>query len=217
MGSNTTQTFTAQAIRHWTAIEGKSLRYRPAETIFSQGDAAESVMCIHTGGVKLSVLSNTGREAIVAVLGAGDFFGEGCLAGQPVRMERATAIAPSTILAVEKARVIRLLHEQHAVSDRFISDMLARNIRMEKDLIDQFFNSSEQRLAQTLLVLARYGQQDKPRRILPKMSPETLADMAGTTRSRVTFFMDKFERLGFIERSGRLKINSSLLSVVLHE
>jgi len=211
------QTFAALAIRRWAGIEGKTLEYRAAEVIFSQGDAAESVMLVHTGGVKLSVVSNTGREAVVAVLGAGDFFGEGCLAGQPVRMASATAITASAILGIEKTRMIRLLHEQHALSDRFISDMLARNIRIEKDLIDQLFDSSEKRLARTLLVLARYGKQDKPRRILPKMSHQTLAQMAGTTRSQVKFFMDKFERLGFIERSLGLKINSSLLSVMLHD
>jgi len=217
MASKTMQTFNAQAFRDSAGIAGNSAEYRRAEVIFSQGDAAESVMCIQTGGVKLSVLSNTGREAVVAVLGAGDFFGEGCLAGQPVRIESATAITPSTILVVEKVTMIRLLHEQHALSDRFISAMLARNIRIEKDLIDQFFNSSEKRLARTLLVLARYGKRDKPRRILPKMSQQTLAEMVGTTRSRVKFFMDKFERLGFIEQSLGLKINSSLLSVVLHD
>jgi CRP-like cAMP-binding protein len=151
------------------------------------------------------------------MLGPGDFFGEGCLAAQAVRMGSATAITSSTILVIEKDQMIRLLHKQHALSDRFISHMLARNIRVEEDLVDQLFNSSEKRLARTLLLLARYGKQDKPQRVLPKVSQETLAEMIGTTRSRVNFFMNKFKRLGFIETQGGLKINSSLLSVVLHD
>jgi CRP-like cAMP-binding protein len=176
-------------------------------------------MYIQAGAVKLSVLSKTGREAVVAMLGAGEFFGEGCLAGQPVRMGSATATTSSEILLVEKGAMIRLLHRQHAMSDRFISHMLARNIRIEEDLIDQLFNSSEKRLARTLLLLARYGRQDKPSRMVPKISQETLAEMIGTTRSRVNFFLNKFKKLGFIEYDGEapLKINNSLLSVVLHE
>jgi CRP-like cAMP-binding protein len=176
-------------------------------------------MYIQTGGVKLSVLSKTGREAVVAMLGPGDFFGEGCLAGQPIRMGSATAITPTTIRRVGKAKMIGLLHRQHAMSDRFITHMLARNIRIEEDLIDQLFNSSEKRLARTLLLLARYGKQDKPARAVPRISQETLADMVGTTRSRVNFFLNKFKKLGFIEYDGDLplKINSSLLSVVLHD
>ena len=168
----------------------------------TQGDACEHVMYIQTGGVKLSVLSKTGKEAVVAMLGPGDFFGEGCLAGQPVRMGSATAITPSAILLVGKGTMVRLLHKQHAMSDRFISHMLARNIRIEEDLIDQLFNSSEKRLARTLLLLARYGKQDKPVRVVPKISQDTLAEMIGTTRSRVNFFLNKFKKLGFIERGG---------------
>ena len=176
-------------------------------------------MYIQEGGIKLSVLSKTGREAVVAMLGPGDFFGEGCLAGQPVRMGTATAITPSTILLVGKHQMVALLHDQHAMSDRFISHMLARNIRIEEDLVDQLFNSSEKRLARTLLLLARYGKQDKPARVVPRISQETLAEMVGTTRSRVNFFLNKFKKLGFIEYDGEmpLKINSSLLSVVLHD
>jgi CRP-like cAMP-binding protein len=176
-------------------------------------------MYIQTGGVKLSVLSKNGREAVVAMLGPGDFFGEGCLAGQPVRMGHASAITPSTILLIGKAKMVGLLHKQRAMSDRFITHMLARNIRIEEDLIDQLFNSSEKRLARTLLLLARYGKQHRPARVVAKISQETLAKMIGTTRSRVNFFLNKFKKLGFIEYDGDLplKINSSLLSVVLHD
>src|SRR2546430_560446 len=154
-------------------------------------------MYIQAGRIKLSVSSDAGKEAVVAMLGPGDFFGEGCLAGQPVRMGTATAVTPSKILLVDKAKMIRLLHRQHAMSDRFISHMLSRNIRIEEDLIDQLFNSSEKRLARTLLLLARYGKQDKPSRAVPKISQETLAEMVGTTRARVNFFLNKFKKLGF--------------------
>ena len=174
-------------------------------------------MYVQMGAVKLSVLSKTGKEAVVAMFGPGDFFGEGCLAGQPLRMATATAVATSKILLIEKEAMIRLLHKQHAFSDRFISHMLARNIRIEEDLVDHLFNSSEKRLARTLLLIARYGRQDKPTRVLPKLSQEVLAEMIGTTRSRVNFFMNKFRKLGFIEYNGGLKINTSLLSVVLHD
>src|ERR1700716_2759496 len=174
-------------------------------------------MYIQTGAVKLSVVSNTGREAVVAMLGTGDFFGEGCLAGQPVRMGSATAITDSTILVVKKKSMVALLHKQHTLSDRFIAHMLARNIRIEEDLVDQLFNSCEKRLAGTLLLLARVGEKDNPQRMLPKLSQEVLAEMIGTTRSRVNFFMNKFRKLGFIEYDGTIKVNSSLLSVVLHD
>ena len=156
-------------------------------------------------------------EAVVAILGPGDFFGEGCLAGQPVRMGSATAVTPSTVLFVDKEAMVGLLHKQHALSDRFIAHMLARNIRIEEDLVDQLFNSSEKRLARTLLLLARYGKHDKPARDVPPVSQETLADMVGTTRSRVNFFMKKFERLGFITYKDGLKINNALLTVILHD
>ena len=209
--------FKAQAFLDSAGIARKIVEYRRAEVIFTQGDPGESVLYIQKGGVKLSVLSKTGREAVVAMLGPGDFFGEGCLAGQPVRMGSATAITDSTILLVGKDQMVRLLHKQHALSDRFIAHMLARNIRTEEDLIDHLFNSSEKRLARTLLLLARFGKQDTPVRAVPKISQETLAEMVGTTRSRVNFFMNKFRRLGFIETEGGLKINSSLLSVVLHD
>jgi CRP/FNR family transcriptional regulator, cyclic AMP receptor protein len=211
--------FNVQAFLDSAGIARTIVKYGRGETIFSQGDACEHVMYIQSGGVKLSVLSKTGREAVVAMLGPGDFFGEGCLAGQPFRIGSATAITPSAVLRVAKQKMVRLLHRQHAMSDRFIAHMLARNIRIEEDLIDQLFNSSEKRLARALLLLARYGKQDKPTRVVPKVSQETLAEMIGTTRSRVNFFLNKFKKLGFIEYDGELplKVNSSLLSVVLHD
>jgi CRP/FNR family cyclic AMP-dependent transcriptional regulator len=211
--------FNAQAFLESAGVARTVVQFARGEAIFTQGDTCEHVMYIQTGGVKLSVLSKTGREAVVAMLGPGDFFGEGCLAGQPYRMGSATALTPSAILLVRKARMRQLLHKQHAMSDRFITHMLARNIRIEEDLIDQLFNSSEKRLARTLLLLARYGRQDKPIRVVPRISQETLAEMVGTTRSRVNFFLNKFKKLGFIDYNGELpiKINSSLLSVVLHD
>ena len=193
------------------------VRYGRGDTVFTQGQPCDHVMYIQSGGIKLSVLSKTGREAVVAMLGPGDFFGEGALAGQPLRMGSASAITPSVVLLIRKEKMIRLLHKQHGMSDRFIKHMLARNIRIEEDLIDQLFNSSEKRLARALLLLARYGKNDKPTRVVPKISQETLAEMIGTTRSRVNFFLNKFKKLGFIEYDGEipLKINNSLLSVVL--
>ncbi len=174
-------------------------------------------MYLQDGGVKLSVVSEGGKEAVVGILGPGNFFGEGSLAGQSIRMGTATTITPSTVLVIEKVKMFKALHEQHALSDRFITFMLARNIQIEEDLVDQLFNSSEKRLARTLLLLARYGTEDKPHAVLPKMSQEVLAGMIGTTRSRVNFFMNKFRKLGFIKYNGGLQINSSLLSVVLHD
>jgi len=211
--------FNARAFLGSSGLARTITQYGRGEAVFTQGDACDHVMYIQSGGVKLSVLSKAGREAVVAMLGPGDFFGEGCLAGQPFRMGSATAITPSRILRVDKKKMVRLLHKQHAMSDRFISHMLARNIRIEEDLIDQLFNSSEKRLARTLLLLARYGQQDKPARVVPQISQETLAGIVGTTRSRVNFFLNKFKKLGFIEYEDDvpLKINSSLLSVVLHD
>jgi CRP/FNR family transcriptional regulator, cyclic AMP receptor protein len=192
-------------------------RFRRAEKICRQGEPAKSVKYIQQGGVRLSVTNEGGKEAVVAVLGPGDFFGEGCLAGQTVCMGSATAIVPTSILSIEKRAMMHLLSTEHALSDLFISHMLARNLRVEEDLIDQLFNSSEKRLARALLLLARYGKEDQPHRVLPKVSQEMLAEMIGTTRSRVNFFMNKFRRLGFIKYNGGLHINSSLLSVVLHE
>jgi CRP/FNR family cyclic AMP-dependent transcriptional regulator len=198
-------------------VARKVKEFKRAEVVYSQGDAAKSVMYLQEGGVKLSVVNEVGKEAVVAMLGPGDFFGEGCLAGQPVCMATATAIVPTSILFIEKNEMMRVLRTEHALSDLFISHMLTRNIRIEEDLIDQLFNSSEKRLARTLLLLARYGKEDKPQGVLPKVSQETLAEMIGTTRSRVNFFMNKFRKLGFIKYNGGLQINTSLLSVVLHD
>jgi CRP/FNR family cyclic AMP-dependent transcriptional regulator len=195
----------------------KVVDYQRSEKAYSQGDPATTVLYIQRGSVKLSVVNEVGKEAVVAILGPGDFFGEGGMAGQPVRMGTATAITPTTLLVIEKKEMVRVLHAEHAFSDRFVAYMIARNIRIEEDLIDQLFNSSEKRLARTLLLLARYGTQDKPQKMLPKVSQETLAEMIGTTRSRVNFFMNKFKKLGFINYDGGLHINTSLLNVVLHE
>ena len=209
--------FNVEAFLDSAGVARRIVEYWRSETIFTQGDPCDSVLYIQKGGVKLSVLSKTGREAVVAMLGPGDFFGEGCLAGQPVRMGSATALTSSTILQVDKDQMVRLLHKQHSLSDRFIAHMLARNIRIEEDLVDQLFNSSEKRLARTLLLLARYGEPDKPQKAVPKISQATLAEMVGTTRSRVNFFMNKFKRLGFIEYKEGLKVHNSLLTVVLHD
>jgi len=216
---NSTQkrAFDPQVFLDSAGLTRKVAEFRKKETIFSQGDPAEDVLYIQKGGVRLSVVNEAGKEAVAAVLGPGDFFGEGCLAGQPIRIGTATAIGPTTALVIEKQEMIRVLHYEHAFSDRFISYMLSRNIRIEEDLIDQLLNSSEKRLARTLLLLARYGTEDKPQRDLPKISQETLAEMVGTTRSRVNFFMNKFRKLGFIKYNDVLQINTSLLSVVLHD
>jgi len=209
--------FNTQTFLDSAGVARKVVEYRRSETVYAQGDSAKTVMYIQKGGIKLSVINEVGREAVVAVLGPGDFFGEGGLAGQAVRMGTATAITPTTLLVIEKKEMIRVLHTEHAFADRFMSYMLARNIRIEEDLIDQLFNSSEKRLARTLLLLARYGKQAHPQKMLPKISQEMLAEMVGTTRSRVNFFMNKFRKLGFIHYNGGLHVNSSLLSVVLHE
>jgi CRP/FNR family transcriptional regulator, cyclic AMP receptor protein len=209
--------FDAQAFLDSAGVARKVVEYRRSEKIYSQGDSTKNVMYIQKGGVKLSVVNEVGKEAVVGILGPGDFFGEGGMAGQPVRMGTATAITPTTLLVIEKNEMFRGLHTEHAFSDRFMAYMLARNIRIEEDLIDQLFNSSEKRLARTLLLLARYGKQDQPQKMLPKVSQEMLAEMIGTTRSRVNFFMNKFRKLGFIRYNGGLHINTSLLSVVLHE
>jgi CRP/FNR family cyclic AMP-dependent transcriptional regulator len=195
----------------------KVTKFQGEETVFAQGDPARNVLYIQEGGVKLTVVNESGKEAVVAVLRPGDFLGEGCLAGQSICMATATTIAPTTVLVIEKNEMIRVLHGEHEFSDRFIAYMLARNIRVEEDLIDQLFNSSEKRLARTLLLLARYGAQDQPQKVIPKVSQETLAEMIGTTRSRVNFFMNKFRKLGFIQYNGEIHVNDSLLSVALHD
>jgi CRP/FNR family transcriptional regulator, cyclic AMP receptor protein len=208
--------FNVEAYLDSTGPARKIVKYQRGDVVFSQGDPGDDVRYIQKGTLKLSVLSRIGKEAVVAMLGAGDFFGEGALAGQTVRIGTATAVVPTSVLIIEKQAMIRLLHEEPAFSDRFISYMLTRNMRIEADLVDQLFNSSEKRLARTLLLLARYGQVN-PQRTLPKISQETLAEMIGATRARVNFFMNKFRKLGLIEYNGGLKINSSLLSIVLHD
>jgi CRP-like cAMP-binding protein len=201
----------------WTGAKTHHVEYQPGTTIFSQGEPATSVMYVEQGTVRLSVLSHAGKEAVIAVLDAFHFFGEGCLAGQPYRMATAVAIAPCTVNIVDKAEMVRHLRSRPDFGVQFLTHMLTKNIRIEEDLIDQLFNSSEKRLARTLLLLARYGQPEATHRSLPKISQETLAEMVGTTRSRVNFFMNKFRKLGFIEYNGELKINNSLLSVVLRD
>jgi len=207
--------FDVQAYLDSGGVTRRMVRFARGTVVFAQGAPANSVFYIQDGRVKLSVVSSGGKEAVVAMLGPGDFFGEGCLAGQPLRMGTATAVLPSKVLRIQKGGMIRTLHEQHEFSDRFIAHMVARNITIEEDLVDQLFSSSEKRLARKLLLLARYGD-DSSQCVLPKLSQETLAEMIGTTRSRVNFFMNKFRKLGFIEYNGGLKINSCLLSVVLH-
>src|SRR6202163_789888 len=201
----------ARAFLDSAGLGKRVVTYRRKEVVFSQGDPCEHVMYVQSGAIQLSVLSNSGKQAIVAVLGPGEFLGEGALAGHPIRLETATATTASTVLLLPKRQMIRLLHSQHAFADRFIAHMLVRNARLEADLVDQLFNSSEKRLARTLLLLARYGQEgdQKPLGKLPKISQETLAEMVGTTRSRVNFFMNKFKKLGFIEYNGGLKVNPS--------
>ena len=201
----------------WTGTRTERIEYKPGAIIFAQGDPATSVMYIEQGAVRLSVLSHAGKEAVVAVLDVAHFFGEGCLAAQSQRMASATALTACTILVVEKQEMVRQLRAKPAFADRFLTHMLTRNIRIEEDLVDQLFNSTEKRLARTLLLLARYGEPEASHRALPRLSQETLAEMVGTTRSRVNFFMNKFRRLGFIDYNGDLKINNSLLSVVLRD
>ena len=215
--SNQKGGFDAQAFLDTAGVARRVKEFNKAEVVYAQGDVATNVIYLQKGIIRLSVVSEGGKEAVVATLGSGDFFGEGCLAGQTVRMGTATTISLVTALLIEKNEMFRILHEQPALSDRFIAFMLARNIRIEEDLIDQLFNSSEKRLARTLLLLARYGKDDSPHAVLPAISQETLAEMIGTTRSRVNFFMNKFRKLGFIKYNGGLQINTSLLSVVLHE
>jgi CRP/FNR family transcriptional regulator, cyclic AMP receptor protein len=212
-----TSPFKVQAFLDSAGVARNIVEFQAKDTIFSQGDLGKDVLYIQKGSVKLSVVSKTGKEAVVAMLKPGDFLGEGALAGQPVRIATATAVTPVTLLAINLKEMIRVLHAEHAFSDRFISYMVGRNIRIEEDLIDQLFNSSEKRLARTLLLLARYGNHEKPQFVLPKVSQETLAEMVGTTRSRVNFFMNKFKKLGFINYDGGLHVNDSLLSVVLHD
>ncbi len=209
--------FDPQAFLDSASIAKRIVEYQRSEKIYSQGDPARSVLYLQSGGVRLSVVNEAGKEAVVAVLAAGDFFGEGCLAGQNARTGTATAITPATVLVIEKQELLRVLHTEHAFSDRFVSHMLSRNIRIEEDLIDQLFNSSEKRLARTLLLLASYGKQDQPHKVISQVSQKTLAETIGTTRSRVNFFMNKFRKLGFIRYNGGIHVDPSLLSVVLKD
>jgi CRP-like cAMP-binding protein len=210
-------TFDAEAFLTSTGAARRVATYPKGKTVFSQGQPSDAVMYIQKGSIKISVLSRTGKEAVVAMLGPGDFFGEGALTGQPVRIGTATTTTPTTLLILEKGVMLGLLRDEPTFSERFIAYMLARNIRIEADLVDHLFNSSEKRLARALLLLARYGDQTGPERRIPKISQETLAEMVGTTRSRVNFFMNKFRNLGFIEYNGDITVNTSLLSVVLHD
>jgi len=209
--------FNARAFLESSGVARKIVEYERGDAIFKQGDPCDHVLYIQKGGVKLSVFAADGGWSGNHPVRPAEFFGEGCLAGQPDRMGTATATIASGILLIDKDQMVRLLHKQHALSDRFIAHLLARNIRIEEDLIDQLFNSSEKRLARTLLLLARYGKHDTPVRVVPPISQATLADMVGTTRSRVNFFMKKFQRLGFIDYADGLKVNNSLLTVVLHD
>src|SRR5437879_5173740 len=209
--------FDAKAFLNAPGMATRVVEHPTTATVFSQGDPSSSVFYIQTGSVKLSIVSTTGKEAVLGVLGTGEFFGEGALAGQPLRLATATTMTVSRILVVPKRQMIRLLHRQHALSDRFIAHMLARNARLEEDLVDQLFNASEKRLARMLLLLARYGKPNGARRVLPRISQEVLAEMLGTTRSRVNFFMNKFRKLGFIDYNGGLKVHHALLSIVLHD
>ena len=210
--------FDLQAFLKPSGVSPRLVRFPANTVVFAQGAQANSVFYVQDGAVKLSVLSSTGKEAVVAMLGPGDFLGEGCLAGQPLRMGTATAVEPIVLLRIQKVDMVRMLHDHSEFSDRFIAHMLARNARLEADLVDQLFNPSEKRLARTLLLLARYGNDNTPQRVLPTVSQETLAEMIGTTRSRVNFFLNKFRKLGFIGYDARgLTINPSLLTIVVHD
>jgi CRP/FNR family cyclic AMP-dependent transcriptional regulator len=209
--------FDAQAFLESAGLERTVIPCQKGDTIYSQGQPCDSVLYLQTGEVTLSVLSARGKEAIVAILGPTTFFGEGGLSGQRLRTGTAKASAVSTVLMIEQAAMVRLLHEQPGLADRFIAHLLTRNARIEADLIDLLFNSAEKRLARALLLLARYGEQDRPQRVIPKISQQTLADIVGTTRSRVNVLLNRFKKMGFIEDENGLTIHSSLLSVVLHD
>jgi CRP-like cAMP-binding protein len=198
--------------------KGRTLAdYKKNQKVFSQGDLADAIFYIQTGKLKLTVVSQQGKEAVVAILGAGDFFGEGCLAGQAMRMSSAATMTECSIMRLEKSSVVRLIHDEPSFSELFLRYLLSRNIRIEEDLVDQLFNSSEKRLARVLLLMANFGKEDKPEPVIPKISQETLAEIVGTTRSRVSFFMNRFRKLGFIEYNGGLHVHSSLLNIVLHD
>lgn len=198
--------------------EGRSIaEYRKGQVVFAQGDKADAVFYLRKGKIKLAVVSTQGKEAVVAILGENEFFGEGCLVAQPLRMATATALTSCSILRLEKSAMVQVLHHQPTFSGRFITHLLSRNIRIEEDLVDQLFNSAEKRLARVLLLLANFGKEGKPEAVIPKISQETLAEMIGTTRSRVSFFMNKFRKLGFIHYNDGLEVHSALLNVILHD
>jgi CRP/FNR family cyclic AMP-dependent transcriptional regulator len=209
--------FSVQTFLDSAGIARTIVEFQKKNTLFAQGDVCKDVMYIQTGSVKLSVVSKTGKEAVVAILQPGDFVGEGALARQPVRLTTATAVTPTSVLVIGLQEMKRVLHEEHTFSDRFIAYMLERNTKVEEDLVDQLFNNSEKRLARTLLLLARYGKEGESPSLLPKISQETLAEMVGTTRSRVNFFLSKFKKLGFIRYDGGLHVADSLLTVVLRD
>jgi CRP-like cAMP-binding protein len=210
-------TFNVEKYLQSAGLARKVVEYRKRQTIFGQGSACRSVFYLQRGRVKLTVTSDVGKEAVIAVLTEGEFFGEGCIAGQPFRTATAVAMEPTSVLEIGKQEMIRVIHSEPKFSDRFVSHMLKRNVRIEEDLTDQLFNSSEKRLARTLLLVARYGKEEAPKKVIAKISQETLAEMIGTTRSRVSFFMNKFRKLGYIKYNGGLQINSSLLHVVLRD
>jgi len=209
--------FDVQRFLDSAGVARRIVEYPKSKRIYSQGDLATSVLYIQSGEIKLSVVNEAGKEAVIGIISSGNFFGEACLAGQKVRMGTATAITPATLLIIEKQEMIRVLHAEPTFSDRFLSHMLVRNIRVEEDLIDQLFSSSEKRLARTLLLLAHYGKESQPQTVITKISQETLAEIVGTTRSRINFFMNKFKKLGFIKYDDGLRVDSSLLSVLLYE
>jgi CRP/FNR family cyclic AMP-dependent transcriptional regulator len=209
--------FDVERYLNTAGIARKIVMYRKGEIIFSQGDQGRTVLYLQQGAVKLTITSSRGKEAVIALLYPGDFLGEGCIAGQPLRVATAAAVQPTTVLTIGRQEMIRVIHEEHQFSDRFVSHMLKRNVRVEEDLADQLFNSSEKRLARTLLLIARYGKEEQPEKVVAKISQETLAEIVGTTRSRVSFFMNKFRKLGYINYNGSLQINSSLLRVVLRD
>jgi len=215
--SKATQPFDAGVYLETSGVKRKIVPYRKGQTIFSQGDKCSSAMYLQAGVVKITVNSSSGKEAVIALLEPGEFFGEGCVSGQTLRVSTATAMGPVSVLEIEKEEMTRVIHEEHEFSDRFVAHMLRRNVRIEEDLVDQLFNSSEKRLARALLLIARYGNNEKPQKIIAQVSQGTLAEMVGTTRSRVSFFMNRFRKLGFIKYNGGLEVNDSLLRVILHD
>jgi CRP/FNR family transcriptional regulator, cyclic AMP receptor protein len=215
--SKAARSFDAGVYLETAGVKRKIVEYRKGQAISSQGDKCKSALYLQTGVVKITVNSSAGKEAVIALLEAGEFFGEGCISGQPLRVSTATAMGPVSVLEIEKQELARVIHEEHEFSDRFVAHMLKRNVLVEEDLVDQLFNSSEKRLARALLLIARYGNNEKPQKIVAQVSQGTLAEMVGTTRSRVSFFMNRFRKLGFIKYNGGLEINDSLLRVILHD